>query len=307
MNLFNTIIRKKDNHQYGGSARQVAFIVGTGRCGTTILSQVLNAHSRICVPHELQIIVSIGNGDRLYEKFVAGEMSRFKARNFIGLVERCCPYHFQMFFDYRRHFKELNYPQADLRKVLTGLFDHICYQYRKEVFIEQTPWHGQRLDVLKGLFPEMKVIHLVRDPRDVAVSYARTPWWSKDVAANILQWEREVNVIHDFGASHPEGFLEVRYEDLVVNPQIELGRMLALLDLSFEEGMLNPEKLINYEAMFKIDSSNIHSKEYKKWEQARSQVFFPDSIYSWKKNLDHDFASLIRPIRETMVRFRYEP
>jgi Sulfotransferase family len=302
-----SLFKRKIDYDYAGAAKQLAFIVGTGRCGSTILAQVLNSHSRICVPHELQILVSIGNGDRLYEKAVSGDMAHYKARNFIKLIDRCCPYYFEQFFDYKRHFKELSYPQKDLRQILKDLFDHICATYGKEVFIEQTPWHGKRLDVLKGLFPEMKVIHLVRDPRDVAISYARTPWWSKDVAANIMQWEREVNVIHDFGLKNPEGFLELRYEDLVNNPQVELGRMLALLDLPFEEEMLNPEKLINYEAMFKVDSSNIYSKEYKKWEQGRSQVFFTDSIYSWKKNRDYDFASLTLPIRETMSLFQYEP
>lgn len=304
--MFN-MFKKKKLDDYAGAMKQAAFIVGTGRCGTTILAKVLNSHSRICVPHELQIIVGIGNGDRLYEKSVSGEMARYKSRHFIKLIERCCPCHFEQFFDYRRHFRELDYPQKDLRRILRDLFDHICFTYGKEVFIEQTPWHGQRLEVLKGLFPEMKVIHLVRDPRDVAVSFARTPWWSKDVAANILQWEREVKVIHDFATRHPEGFLEVRYEDLVMNPTAELGRILALFGLSFEAGMLQPAKLINYEAMSKIASGNLRSSGYKEWKKGSDQVFFPDSVYAWRKNRDHDFAVLTRPIRGTLARLRYEP
>ena len=301
--MFN-LFKKKP--LYPGTARQHAFIVGTGRCGTTILASVLNAHSRICIPPELQVIFSYsGNGDRYYEKFMSGEMGRFRARQFIKLSKLVCPYDISKFFDYEQHFKGLDYPQTDLKRLLHELFDHICYAHGKDIFIEQTPWYGQRLDLLKELFPEMKVIHLVRDGRDVALSYARTVWWSKDVGQNLLQWEKEVNIVKEFGAKNPDNFLEIRYEDLACNPEQELQKILNALGLSFEPDMLNSAKLINYWSMFKGDTGGMHSKQYQQWEQSMKNVFFPDSIYAWKRNHDYDFSKLSEPVRATLEALDY--
>jgi Sulfotransferase family len=292
--------------QYKGKMKQIGFIVGTGRCGTTILGQVLNSHSKICVPHELQIIVGIGNGDRLYEKYMAGEFKDYKAEDFIRLINGCCPYYFEKYFDYIQHFRDLNYPQNDLRKLLIGLFDHICFHFKKDIFLEQTPWQGQRLEILKKLFPGMKVIHIVRDGRDVAISYARTPWWSKDIGQNLLQWQREVKVISDFGRRNPENFLEIRYEDLVTEPESILTNVLQMFALRYESDMLRPDKLIDYLSFFKDNSAAYQSKENRKWEQAKKEVFFRGSIYSWKRQKEIDFSSLQDRVKTTLDSFGYE-
>ena len=64
------------------------FIIGTGRCGTTMLAKILNAHSRICVPHELQLIFGYsGNGPRLYECFASGETLSWQAHDFIKFID----------------------------------------------------------------------------------------------------------------------------------------------------------------------------------------------------------------------------
>ncbi|AGB42134.1 sulfotransferase family protein [Halobacteroides halobius DSM 5150] len=293
-------------YDYRGSARQIAFIVGTGRCGTTILSKVLNAHSKICIPHELQIICGIGNGDRLYEKYIKNEFMNYTADDFIRLINKSCPYYFEDFFDYYHHFKELHYPQTDLRKLLKDLFDHICYSYDKEIFIEQTPWYGQCLDVLKELFPKMKVIHMVRDGRDVALSFVKTPWWSNDINENLLQWEKEVNKIHGFGLNNDEIFLEIRYEDLILNPEIELEKITNFLEVSFERNIMNPKELIDYSKLFKNNIKNHTSKEYKKWDKKKDNVFFKESVYSWKSNLGVNFNNIPVKVKESLVKLGYE-
>ncbi len=54
--------------------KNISFIVGTGRSGTTILAKTLNANSKICIPPELQILFEYSNnGKRLYDVFKAGE------------------------------------------------------------------------------------------------------------------------------------------------------------------------------------------------------------------------------------------
>ena len=286
---------------YKGKMKQPGFIVGTGRCGTTILASVLNAHSRICVPHELQIIVIRG----LYEKYCSGEAQRFTAEDFIRFIAERCPYHFEKYFDYISHFRSLSYPQKNLRTLLTELFDHICYDARKDVFLEQYPANGQKLDVLQDLFADMKVIHMIRDGRDVAISYARTPWWTKDIMANLDRWEKRINVVHAFCREHPENCLELKYEDLVEQPQTALTKILRLFELEYEENMLDPAHLIDYLPLFKDDALAVQSSQFLQWGQEKRSVFFSGNIYGWKKQ-EASFDVLSERVKKTLNHFGYE-
>ena len=286
--------------------KHIGFIVGTGRCGTTIIGQVLNSHSKICVPHELQIVVCIGNGERLYDKSLSNKLVTYTADDFIRLIDDCCPYYFERYFDYVTHFRELQYPQTSIGQTLRDLFDHICFDYGKEIFFEQTPWYGQRLGILKELFPEMKVMHLIRDGRDVAISFARTPWWSRDIRKNLQQWQQEVTVIHEYGRENPAGFLEIRYEDLVLNPEKELKKIMTLFDLSFEDTMLDPARLVDYSVLFKHNDREFRSDENRQWLKKKRNVFFPESIGAWKRFQEFDFSVLPLGVARTLQLFDYE-
>lgn len=262
------------SYPYRGKAHQIGFIVGTGRCGTTILAQVLNAHSQICVPPELQFIFTNGAGSRLYDADETGRLSKWKARDFIKLVSDYCPYNLENFFDYQGHFKELIYPQNDAGTIVREFFDHICHQHDKRVLLEQTPWHGQFLEELHQLFPAMKIIHMIRDGHDVAISFSKTPWWSKDIYENMRQWEREILNIHEFGLRHPDHYLALKYEDLVMNPIENIVGILNRFNLQIEDGMLNPAGLFDYLSIFKGNAYEYQSQKFTSWNNKRDDIFF---------------------------------
>jgi hypothetical protein len=68
-----------------------AFIIGTGRCGTTYLAQILNAHSKICVPPEMQCVFEYDtNGSRFYESIALDAIVDADAA--ADLLERSCPH-----------------------------------------------------------------------------------------------------------------------------------------------------------------------------------------------------------------------
>jgi hypothetical protein len=92
---------------------------------------------------------------------------------------------------------------------------------------------------LLSLFPQAKIIHIYRDPRDVLASYRRFSWGGEDVAvisrrlAGIycrwLEIRREL----------PSGcYLEVGLEDLSRHPRESLGQICDFAGLRFEEDLL---------------------------------------------------------------------
>lgn len=201
----------------------------------------------------------------------------------------------------------MKYPQTDMQTVLQEFFDHICFDKGKSVLCEQTPWHGQFLFKLQKLFPRMKVIHMVRDGRDVSISFAKTPWWSTDVYKNMKQWEHEILQIHQFGAVNKEQYIAVRYEDLVDDPVAELKRILNFLGLSFEPRILDPNNLIDYFSLFKDKNvKSYYSDNFKKWDKKRTDVFFKESVYSWKRNKSVDTKLMTSIAKDTLLLFGYE-
>ena len=278
----------------------LGFIVGTGRCGTTILAQILNAHSKILVPPELQFIPTLQKQN----------IKRLRAREITRLIETSCPYHLERFFDYRAYLLALDYPQRDLAVFLNTFFVALCRHYGKSVFLEQTPWYGQQLPMLAALFPEMQVIHMVRDPRDVVFSFQRTPFWGKvTFEEGLKRWEKEVRVIREFGNTLGNRFVEIRYEDFVPAPLNFLPLMLSKFGLSFEETMIHPSALFDYRSVFKRPDLSLtyQSPEYLRWKGAPGgEAIFQDNVYSWKRRPDYPaLQSKVECIAETMALYGY--
>lgn len=288
---------------------RLAFVIGTGRCGTTMLAQILNAHSRICVPHELQLIFGYsGNGPRLYEYFATAEAQTWQAPDFIKVVSNLCPHRFEKFFDYQEFFNAREYPEKDLSLLLSDLYSATAKSKGKDFFLEQTPWYGQRLDLMNELFPEAKFIHIIRDGRDVALSFARTPWWHDSSTDNLERWGNEVSKIADDAKKILEThrYLEIKYEEFVLAPEVHTSRVLNFLGFSFEDGMLLPEKLIDYSVYRKMKMDSHMSSEFNKWNKQKKKAVFADNVFGWKRSNPEMFNDMSDQTRAALRRFGYE-
>ncbi len=291
------------------NASNIAFIIGTGRCGTTMLAKILNAHSKICVPHELQLIFGYsGNGPRLYELFAAGENLHWGAQDFIQKIGELCPHKFEKYFDYESFFRHQKYPIENLGRLLTDLYRAIVADQGKEILIEQTPWYGQRLDIMKELFPYAKFIHMIRDGRDVSLSFSRTPWWHDSPLDNLDRWQHEVSKISQDAASllDKQHYLEVKYEDFVLDPEKTISLIIDFLGVQSEKGMLLPENLIDYAAFRKFDGGAISSNAFNNWNAKRERAVFSDNVLGWKKTNPETFVNMSPQVRAAMNKFGYE-
>ncbi len=94
-----------------------------------------------------------------------------------------------------------------------------------------------------------RVIHLVRDGRDVAVSYFRhvqrecgdlesiRGLWNHPAATGFGRWDRHVTAWLD--NPHDPDLIRVRYEDLLADPHDELKRVLAFCGLECPDAHLD--------------------------------------------------------------------
>jgi SAM-dependent methyltransferase len=284
------------------------FIVGTGRSGTTLMAQVLNAHSQICVPIELQITVEeSNNGARLAEIFETQKNLKFRTEDYIKLIEDRCPHDVMKYYDYHDFFNRIPYPVLSLQWLLTKLYSDIAHSKGKTIFAEQTPWYGQHIGLFNRLFPRAKFIHMVRDGRDVAISFARTPWWHKDINLNLERWAYEVNKIERDGMRLLEDrILTVRYEDFVLESEKVTRMVCTFLEVHFEETMLDPNLHIDYGQFSRNPAKVVSSQAYQKWQREKKNAFFSDSVYGWKTNENANFENIGTETLQLLQRFGYE-
>jgi hypothetical protein len=83
------------------------------------------------------------------------------------------------------------------------------------------------------MFPDLRLLHLVRDGRDVGCSVVRMPWGPNDAHAGLEWWGRRLEAAFEACAQLPAGqVLTIQLEDLVVRDRdASYARILAFLEL----------------------------------------------------------------------------
>jgi hypothetical protein len=106
----------------------------------------------------------------------------------------------------------------------------------------------RHLDRIPTVWPNARYIHILRDPRDVAKSMVAMGWYG-NVWAAIDGW---IEVEHSWdrlkARLSPQDWIEVRFEQLIRSPQIELARLCQFMKIEFEPSMMAPKDGSTYDA-----------------------------------------------------------
>jgi hypothetical protein len=134
---------------------------------------------------------------------------------------------------------------------VTRLFDLYGQAKGKPLVGDKTPNSALRISTLNALWPEARVVHLIRDGRDVGLSLLAWAYpkkligtlstWKEDaVTTAALFWESNVRCGREGGKSlGPELYHEVSYESLVVRPREGCTALCDFLELPYDEAMLH--------------------------------------------------------------------
>jgi len=93
-------------------------------------------------------------------------------------------------------------------------------------FVEKTPRHSLQLAHISACFPDVRVVHVVRDGRDVARSMSEIDFFGVPDPADAMRiWRRVLRDVRRDSAQLAH-FREVRYEQLLADPVRECGDLL---------------------------------------------------------------------------------
>ena len=155
---------------------------------------------------------------------------------------------------------------------------------------EKTPHNAYYADQLCELFPNGRLIHIVRDPRDVVASLLRMPWGSDSALSNLRVW-RDCSRIANF-CQRNDSYLLVLYENLVRQPEHELKRICDFINEEYSATMLE---------------NATNNKTDKWWFQRAQQPLTKNRIDTWKDDLSAEDVALIeRMVGVQMETFGYQ-
>lgn len=129
--------------------------------------------------------------------------------------------------------------RPDFHGLVDGLLRSWASKQGKSRWGEKTPQHTLCWRSILAGFDHAQVIHVVRDGRDVALSYRSAFFGPKHIYPLALRWQQYLAAAEEARMALGGGaFLQVRYEDLVAAPEHELRRICSFLGEEFTPVML---------------------------------------------------------------------
>jgi hypothetical protein len=268
--------------QYG----VVFFVAGEMRSGTSWLRRTLSAHPDIACGHEGSFFGR--DYDREEIPVYTEPVSSFTRA--LAVSREFQVWHELPWNQWSNGYEE------DLRNLTRLSIDYFLVKEvartGKKIVGDKSPQHTGCLDEMYEIYPDARVIHIVRDGRDVAVS-AMHHWWrlAKDQPGGVFEltpeeleirdeyledregflssgrsifteerlsqlarrWGYRVDKAHrDGNALYGEKFLEIRYEDLLRDPPEMLRRVFRLLGARTDEKII--ERCIKASSFERVSS-----------------------------------------------------
>lgn len=208
------------------------FIVGAERSGTTLLRNMLNRHPAIAICNETHFDELVYSRRRAF-----GDLAdpRKRHRLITEYLAADCLKRAEL--DLPALAAALMRDGAGYREFFASILRFYAAATKKVRAGEKTPHHAMFLETLCRWFPGALILHVLRDPRDVVASLMRMRWAPASVTANARRWARAS--LAAWQARHRPGYLLVRYETLVTEPEQELRRICAFAGEEYSSSMLN--------------------------------------------------------------------
>ena len=227
-------------------------IVGSGRCGSTMLQKMMTLHPHLYVINESHYI------PKLYELFGLLEQD---PKDMLEVVRRTSHITGQNTLvipsSIEDYFKKCE--KMTIRQFCDHLGIALAQLENKAIWADKTPDYGMFMGLIQSLWPECKFIHIMRNGIDVAASMSHHPGYQWLVSANELAWpnvsynnyyksvqieNQPISNYFDFWVSrttrikdeakrlNSNTYLEITYEELCSKTSLVLESLVNFLQIN---------------------------------------------------------------------------
>jgi acyl carrier protein len=271
---------------------RAVFVLSPPRSGSTLLRILLAGSSRLFAPPELHLLPYRTMADR--RKALAREhtdhllegtaralmqLNGWGAEQALSFVTDCE----QQGMTTKAFYRELQAP-------LKG----------ERLLVDKTPWYIVDVDILKRIdrdFVDPLYIHLVRHPLGMVRSYEESSMqrllpvatqegsFSSRELAELTWLLAQQNTLEISKHVSADRWLQVQYEDLVVEPEAVLRRVCSFIGIPYESAMINPYDDMDRRMTDGVSSASRMSGDLK---FHLHNAINPESAGRWKRFYSED-------------------
>lgn len=251
------------------------FLLGFMRTGTTLTQEVLGAHPGVFVADETDLVISVVN-----------ELKRMSNRQ--DSVPRMLK---NLDLDGVMHLRGFYWQRVE------ALFGD---KIGSRLFLDKTTMNSIDLGLINCLFPDAKLVFLLRDPRDVCLSCFMQTMIPTPSTVHLLNWESTARFyaeVMDWWATvKPKlsmEFIEFRYEDAVFDFEASFRKVFDFIGLEWNPNVADFHK--NAAAKFIASPS---------FSQV-AQPLYSSSVGRWK-HYESEYASIAEYLQPYIDGYGYK-
>ncbi len=196
-----------NDYKKNGNGKNYIFIIGMPRSGTTLIEKIISTHSTV---------------------------STISESNFIP----------------EKTFKNVNKDFEEIKKFLNSNLENDYKEFLKsfniknKIIIDKTLTNFWYLGFIKSFFPNSKIIHISRNPKDNCLSIYENLFdvpegWNSNEEELAEYYSIYQDMMKYWNEIFNKTILNVEYEDLIMNSENKIKEIIKYCDLSWENECLN--------------------------------------------------------------------
>lgn len=251
----------------------IAFLIGMGRSGTTLLTNILNSNPEVIATPENEFLLFT------YQSFLKADFKKEKTvRKFIDI--------FGLNFNkvisiWQPNIKNL---QKDISLLPIKTFPYICksvylnYPFIKDkikikCIVDKNPSYSLHIDKIANIYPDAKYIVITRNFKDNILSRKKYAQNKNSIYDLAVAWNFYYSKIFKSLHKNNLNYHLIKYEDLVTDTHTTLLNLCKYLNIDYTEDMLHFQQL---------------SKQMKAHARKNTSSEIAERIEKMHSNLDND-------------------
>ena len=189
-----------------GKGKGYIFVLGMPRSGTTLVEKIISTHSKVSSISE--------------SNFIPGKI-----------------YH-----EIKKNYEEFeNFLKLDFDLLYKNFIK--CFNIRNKIILDKTLTNFWYLGFIKIFFPEAKIIHVLRNPKDNCLSiyenlFDAPEGWNSDQNELVEYYFLYRDLMKFWSQYFKDSFINVKYEDLISSPETKIKDLINSCDLDWEKKCL---------------------------------------------------------------------
>jgi len=261
------------------------------RSGSNLLRTLIGKHKSICAPVSPHLMAEFYDSRKYYGDLRDSNNTKNLLQDMLLVANH--PYH-----DWKLDERVISDNASTVHSVVRGVdafYSAKTKQEGKIHYCSKGVHSFKYIDAFRAELPDVKFVHLVRDPRDHVASWMKRPIRLLTPYDAVMKWKEEQETFIDAVSTRELQAISIRYEDLITDTPGVMTKVLNYIGVEVDQNC------------FETDSENKESKRNPYWQNLSKPVM-KDNKEKFRKELSEEDLLIVESItKNEMNFFGYKP